>query len=101
MKYTKIKKLSRIENHYYTTDEGFEPNGPLKITVRVDTSKITNINGVYKIKIYRKESNSIEELDIASIEAFWIIDNIQELFKSDLTQFDRIHLTSVEYYTND
>lgn len=99
MKNIRVKKLDRNIFHSYNTDYGFEPNGPLKITVKLNLDNITTTDkGFYLIKIYRKESNSIEELQINNIECMWLLDNISELFKTDLTQFEKILLESIEYY---
>lgn len=100
MKSIRIKKFEKEDNNiYYSTDNGFDPNNLLRVTVRINLNKITtNERGVYEVKIYSKDSNSIQNLEIANIEVFFILENIQELFKNDLSQFDRILLESAEYY---
>lgn len=96
----RIKKFEREnENIFYSTDKGFDPNNLLRITVKINLTKVISTqNGIHTIWIYKKESDCLEQVEINNIEAFWILEDIKELSKNDLSQFTRIVLESVEYY---
>lgn len=78
-------------NITYLTDKGFNPNSKLQIIARLNLNKvIIDDKGIYTTYIYNKEDNKVIELQVNNIEIHWVIEDIQELLKTDMSQFIKI-----------
>ena len=78
-------------NITYLTDKGFNPNTKLQVIARLNLNKvIIDDKGIYTIYVYNKEDNKVIELQVNNIEIHWVIEDIQELLKTDMSQFIKI-----------
>ncbi len=75
----------------YSTDKGFNPHDKIMITVKMK-EEYKHEDGKYKFIQYRPETSEYVELVINNIEAFWILNSIEDLFKQDIKYFDKILL---------